>query len=168
MGFWRAPCNVDFLGRCIACTKSRNGTITKAADPNTADTCEWQCSVGFWQFDKTVCTKGDRLCNKCRPCTTKVIQNSAKMFIFIISVFLIIFLCFFAKLPPNAAFSTNGGYMDSCKWSCNTGYELNAKGDACVYIPLSRCFKSEVQVDGANTQKVSKKSVKRALSVAHC
>ena len=91
MGFWRAPCNVDFLGRCIACTKSINGTITKAADPYTADTCEWQCSVGFWQFDKTVCTKGDRLCNKCKPCNTKVIQNSAEKFIFVISVLLIHF-----------------------------------------------------------------------------
>ena len=104
MGFWRAPCNVDFLGRCIACTKSINGTITKAAEPYTEDKCEWQCSVGFWQFDKTVCTQGDRLCNKCKPCTRKVIKNSAEKFIFVISVCLIHFLFFFCEVATKRGF----------------------------------------------------------------
>jgi hypothetical protein len=116
LGSWRGDCDVIYMGRCVPCTKSINSTITKAADPFNQDTCKWECSVGHWQYDRTACTLGDKSCARCRPCSL--------------------------KLPRNASFSTNGGFEDKCQWTCNAGFELNAAGNGCNFIPLSRCFET--------------------------
>jgi hypothetical protein len=116
LGSWRGDCDVIYMGRCVPCTKSINSTVTKAADPFNQDTCKWECSVGHWQYDRAACTLGDKSCARCRPCSL--------------------------KLPRNASFSTNGGFEDKCQWTCNAGFELNAAGNGCDLIPLSRCFET--------------------------
>jgi hypothetical protein len=117
-GSWRGNCDVTYMGRCVPCTRSINSTITKAAEPFNQDACQWACSVGHWQYDRGACTLGDRTCARCRPCSL--------------------------KLPKNASFSTNGGFEDACQWACDEGFELNAAGDGCDFIPLSRCFESSL------------------------
>ena len=146
-GQWRAPCDVNYFGRCTMCTRSINATITKAASDASKDTCEWQCAVGHWQNNPLPCPKAPYLiggdparpcakcaapfggspsenvqaCARCAPCTKVV--------------------------PKNASFSTNGGLKDDCKWACDPGFKLNAAGDGCSFIPLSNCFESTVVVD---------------------
>mmetsp|Transcript_60241 Transcript_60241/g.97620 ORF Transcript_60241/g.97620 Transcript_60241/m.97620 type:complete len:728 (+) Transcript_60241:46-2229(+) len=122
-GKWRGPCDITYTGRCVACTKSINGTITRKALPFDEDACLWHCAVGHWQADREPCTPGDKACTRCRMCSGVV--------------------------PRNASFSSNGGFVDACAWACDAGFVINAKKDGCDFVPLSNCFESTVQVDAS-------------------
>jgi len=52
-------------------------------------------------------------------------------------------------VPRNASYTSNGGFEDACEWACDTGFTLNEDGDTCVFIPLSNCFESTVDVDAS-------------------